>query len=511
MYTDRITVLERTAQNPFSVRGVRRDKDGVAQYENLPESLVVLLRRHATAIPNAEALVEVGGGRLNYGQLFETATRVAGGLREQGLRDGDRVALRYRAGINWALAFWGTVLAGGVTVVVNTRFAAPEVAFVLDDAGVSIDLDESAPLPLDDPYIAGPGLDDVAAIFYTSGTTGRPKGVPTTHRAFLSNIETVIRCFRFRRDIGAELRTLISVPLFHVTGCNSQFLVAAALGGTSVIMPDRDLGRMLELIAEERISYLVTVPAIYSLLLAHPHFDETDLRTVRRVGYGGAPITSSLVRRLRESFPDAEVFNGYGMTETASLLTALPDADAADHADSVGYAAPVVDLAIDPIEGPHHGELLAKGPNVTAAYWNQPEATNRAFTNGWIRTGDVVRVDGEGRIAIVDRVKDMINRGGENIASLEVEQVLADAPGVAEVAVIAVADEVMGEKVGAVLVAGPDGIDIDRVLDYAAARLADYKIPQYVSVAKEPLPRNAAGKLLKTEIRRDMTWTDPLR
>ncbi|WP_433716657.1 class I adenylate-forming enzyme family protein [Nocardia sp. CA-084685] len=504
-------ILRRSAENPFPIHGVHRDGKGVAQYEGLPESLVALLRQQAESTPDAEAVVEVDGPRLSYRQLYERASQVSGGLRAEGLKAGDRVALRYPAGIRWVLAFWGTLMAGGIPVAVNTRFAIPEIAYVLDDAGVAVDLDESAPLPEGDPHVAEPQRDDVAAIFYTSGTTGRPKGVPTTHRAFLSNAETAIRCFELPRDIGAGLRTLISVPLFHVTGCNSQLLVATALGGTSVIMPNRDLARMLEVIVEERISFLVTVPAIYALLLQHPAFDTTDLRSVRHVGYGGAPITSALVRKLQYAFPDAVVFNGYGTTETASLLAVLPNADAADHADSVGYAAPVVDLAIDPVYGPYHGELLARGPNITTGYWNQPDATAATFTDGWVHTGDIVTVDQTGRVTIVDRATDMINRGGENISSLEVEQVLGSAPGVTEAAVIGVPDEVMGEKVGAILVAGADGIDIDAVISYTASRLADYKIPQYVQVMHAPLPRNPAGKLLKAQLRESVVWTDPLR
>ncbi|MEV4319465.1 AMP-binding protein [Actinocrispum sp. NPDC049592] len=504
-----IQIVPRTGENPFPANGISRDEHGIAHYDDLPSSLIALLRGHAEATPGAEAVVEIGGARLTYRDLFDQAARVAGGLRAGGLEAGDRVALRYPAGVSWVVAFWGTVLAGGVPVAVNTRLTAPEVEFVLGDAGVSVDLDATTPLPDGPPFVGDAGPDDLAALFYTSGTTGRPKGVPTTHHAFLSNAENMIRCMGIGRDAGAAMRTLISVPLFHVTGCNSQLLVAAYVGGTAVIMPTLDLGQLAEVVGGERISFLVTVPAVYALLLRNSSLVGADLSAVRWVGYGGAPIATSLVRKLQEAFPRARVFNGYGMTETASLLTVLPHEDAAEHADSVGYAVPVVDLAIDPLDGPDHGELLARGPNVTAGYWNRPDATADTITDGWLHTGDIVRVDAAGRIAIVDRAKDIINRGGENVSSVEVEDVLSDAPGVAEVAVIGVPDEVMGEKVGAVLVG--DGLDVDKIIAHASTRLADFKLPPYVTIVDGPLPRTAAGKLRKDQLRHDTVWGPPLR
>ncbi|WP_225828450.1 class I adenylate-forming enzyme family protein [Streptomyces naphthomycinicus] len=490
-----------------------RDRDGVPHYTDVPATLLDLLRAQVDARPDAEAVVELGGDRLTYARLWERAARVAGGLRAGGLRRGERVAVRYPAGTDWVLAFWGTVLAGGVAVAVNTRSAAPEVEFVLGDAGVTVDLPPGAPLPDGDPYVAT-GLDatDVAALFYTSGTTGHPKGVPTTHEAFVANAENMIRCFGMPRDTGPALRTLVSVPLFHVTACNSQLLVAAYVGGTSVIMPTLGLPELAGALAAERISLLVAVPAVYSLLLRHPAFADADVSGVRTVAYGGAPIAPSLVRSLREAFPRASLLNGYGMTETAALITVLPDGDARDHADSVGYAVPSVDLGVVPIgDDPDVGELVVRGANVTNGYWHRAEATAEAVVDGWLHTGDIVRVDDAGRVRIVDRGKDIINRGGENISSVEVEAALLSAPGVADAAVLAVPDEVMGEKVGAVLVADGAPIDLDAVIEHCRARLADFKVPQYATVVTEALPRNAGGKLLKARLRRRVRWGAPLR
>ena len=500
--------------NPFPITGVSRDANGVPHYDDLPATLLDMLAEQVDQRPDSEAVVELGADRLTYRQLWDRASRVAGGLRAAGVRPGDRVAVRYPAGINWVLAFWGTVMAGGIAVAVNTRSAQPEVQFVVSDSGTRVDLAPDTPLPDARPYVTERlGRADTAALFYTSGTTGHPKGVPTTHEAFLTNTENAVRCLEQPRDLGEGMRTLISVPLFHVTGCNSQLLVAARLGGAPVIMPALNLDELIAVLTAERISAMVTVPAIYSLLLRHNGFAGTDVSGVRWAAYGGAPIAPSLVRSVKEAFPQAKVFNGYGMTETASLMTVLPGRDTVEHADSVGYAVPSVDLGVVPFAGdePGVGELVTRGANVTASYWNRPDATLATFADGWLHTGDVVRVDDAGRVHIIDRLKDIINRGGENVSSVEVEAVLLAAPNVADACVLAVPDDVMGEKVGAVLFGGREDIDVPAVLEYCRGQLADFKVPQYVTVVDEALPRNAGGKLLKGKLRGLVRWGDPLR
>lgn len=508
--TDHIVPIPRYS-NPFPRTGTSPLPAGGARYDGLPETLLDMLRARVAESPDSEAVAEIGGGRVTYRQLWDRAARVAGGLRASGVGRGDRVAIRYPAGLDWTLAFFGTVMAGGIAVAVNIRLAAPELAVVLDDAQVTVDLAPGTPLPDGEPFVADDlAADDIAAFFYTSGTTSGPKAVPTTHLAFLTNAENMKRGLRITQA-GAALRTLISVPLFHVTGCNSQLLTALYLGGSCVIMPALDVGGLITAITAERVNWLVTVPAVYALMLRHPSFGTDAAEGVCWVGYGGAPIAPSLVAAVQQAFPAAMVANGYGMTETASLLTVLPHEDAVDHADSVGYAVPSVDLGVLPLgDDPAVGELVARGPNVTAGYWGRPEETKAAFTDGWLRTGDVVRVDGVGRVHLIDRAKDIINRGGENVSSVEVEAVLLAAPGVEDAAVIAVPDPVMGEKVGAVLVGG-DGLDIEQVLAHCRERLADYKVPQYVTVTAEQLPRNAGGKLLKARLRETVAWGPPLR
>ena len=268
----------------------------------------------------------------------------------------------------------------------------------------------------------------------------------TSHENFLSNVETAIRVIDIDRATGPATRNLVSVPLFHVTGCNSQLLLQVGLHGTTVVLPAFDVRTFLRTAADERIDLLTSVPAIYALALAQPDFAAHDLTAVSRIAYGGAPIAPALVRRIQEAFPNARVGNGFGLTETSSIATFLPHEWAAEHADSVGFAAPVVDLALDePVDGV--GELLVRGPNVVDGYWNKPEATAATFVDGWLHTGDLARVD-DGLVRVVDRAKDMINRGGENVYSVEVENALAGAPGVAEAAVVGRAGRRAGREGG---------------------------------------------------------------
>jgi acyl-CoA synthetase (AMP-forming)/AMP-acid ligase II len=491
---------------PFDRSGTEVGPDGIRRYTGLAQNLVQLLRATVEAFPDSEALVELGGERVSYRQLWATATRVAGGLRAAGVQPGDRVANRLVNGNDWVYAFWGTLLAGAVTVPVNTRFAEPEVRYVVEDSGSGYVVEPDAALPDGEPLdVTDQGHGDLAAIFYTSGTTGFPKGAMTTHENFLSNIETCLRCLSLPRD---QLSTLISVPLFHVTGCNSQLLVVTALAGTSVIMPAFEPQAFLRAIADERIAVLTTVPAIYWLALQQPNFAGFDTSSVRSLSYGGAPIAPDLVHRIQAAFPSARVGNGFGLSETSSVSTYLPHEYAAEHADSVGFPAPVVDLDLaDPDPHTGVGELLIRGPHVVAGYWGKPEQTAETFVDGWLHSGDLARIDEAGLVYVVDRKKDMINRGGENVYSVEVENALAAHPSVGEVAVVGVADSMMGEKVGAVVVPRPGAtVDAAELLAFARERLADFKVPQYVAVRTDPLPRNPGGKVLKPPLRTETDW-----
>src|SRR5665811_266842 len=310
----------------------------------------------------------------------------------------------------------------------------------------------------------------------------------TSHDNFLTNSETCRRIANMP-EYDPTLRNLISVPLFHVTGCNSQLLPTLQQGGTAVVMPAFEVQRFLTAIADERITVVTSVPAIFWLAISQSNFGKCDVSGVLFATYGGAPIAPDLVRQVKESFPNASVGNGFGLSETSSVATFLPHKYAATHADSVGFPAPVVDLdLLDPDPGTGVGELLIRGANVVMGYWGKSEETAETFRDGWLRTGDLARIDGEGFTYIVDRAKDVINRGGENVYCVEVENVLAAAPRVFEVSVVGVPDEMMGEKVGAIVVPIP-GTMLDRngFIEYARANLADFKVPQYLVVRGELL------------------------
>jgi long-chain acyl-CoA synthetase len=499
-------------RNPFDTSAVERGPDGVARYTNRPASLVEMLRATVERVGNGLAVAEIGGNRVLYRELWDRAARVAGGLRAEGVRRGDRVAIPLPNGLDWVLAFWGTQLAGAVAVPINTRFKDSEARYVVDDSGASYvfgALPDGKPTAVEDL-----GPDDLAAIFYTSGTTGFPKGAMTSHANFLANSENAVRCVGIDRDAGNDLATIINVPLFHVTGCNSQLIVTHELGGRVYVLTNPlDLEGFLRAASEERVDMLTSVPAIYHALTRHPAFAATDLSAVKFVSYGGAPIAASAVHQIVQAFPQARVGNGFGLTETSSLTSYLPHEEAAEHADSVGFAMPVCDLAID---SPHPetgvGELLVRGPNVVKGYWTKPDATAGAFVDGWLHTGDLGRVDGAGLLYIVDRKKDMINRGGENVYCIEVESALTSAPGVGEAAAVGVPDEMMGEKVGAVIVPAAEAkVNVEAVIAHVRGCLADFKVPQYVALRSEPLPRNPGGKVLKAQLRDDTDWGDPLR
>ncbi len=496
---------------PFDPSGIARGADGIARYQGMPASLIEMLRATVDHSPGNEAIVELGGARIDYRELWDRSARVAGGLRKLGVERGDRVAIRLGNCLDWCVAFWGTLMSGAIVVPVNTRFSEPEVEYVLTDSGSRYVFMPGQALPAGDPYVVeGIAQPDVAAIFYTSGTTGFPKGAMTTHEGFLSNIETCKRIVPLPMD--GSVRTLVSVPLFHVTGCNSQLLPSCRSGGATVIMPAFDVQAFLRAIVAERINSVTTVPAIFWLAINQPNFGEFDMRGVRWGMYGGAPIAPDLVGRIVHAFPNARVGNGFGLTETSSVATFLPHEYAGVRPDSVGFAAPVVDLELFEPDAGGVGELLVRGPNVVKGYWNKPEATAQAFVDGWLHTGDLARIDAEGFVQIVDRKKDMVNRGGENVYCVEVENALCANPAVFECAVMGVPDAMMGEKVGAIVVLKP-GMKAEpaEICASLKGRIADFKIPQYLIIRAEALPRNPGGKILKPRLRKEAVWGKPLR
>ena len=357
---------------------------------------------------------------------------------------------------------------------------------------------------------------ELAAIFYTSGTTGFPKGARTTHANFLTNSENAFRCLATDRSEGPGISTLVSVPLFHVTGCNSQLIPVLELGGrVEILSGPLDLDGFFTAVGENGVNQLVSVPGDLPRrpappALCGPRRQPGALDLLRRRADRREPRARDHARPS----PRRASGNGFGLTETSSLTSFLPHEEAAAHADSVGLRdagrRPRGRRARTPT--PASASCSCAARTSSTATGTSRRRPRRRFVDGWLHTGDLARIDQDGLLYIVDRMKDMINRGGENVYSLEVENCLAGAPGVAEAAVVAVPDDMMGEKVGAIIVPAAGGeLDIDAVLAHCRAHLADFKVPQYIDVREGPLPRNPGGKLLKAALRSETRWGKPLR
>jgi len=366
------------------------------------------------------------------------------------------------------------------------------------------------------------GPEDDATILYTSGTTGRPKGALGTHRNMTSNIGAGgISAARNFLRAGEPLPeadphklpqrvTLLVVPFFHATGLSATLGPTMNSGGKIVLMRRWDAEPAMKLIEREKVSSTGGVPTIAWQLIEHPARARYDLSSLVAVTYGGAPSAPELVRKIAETFPGSQPGNGWGMTETTATFTSHLGKDYENRPDSAGPAAPVGEMQIrDPADGATLlptgavGELWCKGPQVVKGYWNKPEATAETFVEGWLRTGDLARIDGEGFLFIIDRAKDMLIRGGENIYCVEVENVLYDHPDVMDAALVGVPHKTLGEEPAAVVHLKPGGTATEQELrDLVRARLAGFKVPVKVVFWPETLPRNANGKIMKSELKK---------
>jgi long-chain acyl-CoA synthetase len=363
------------------------------------------------------------------------------------------------------------------------------------------------------------GPDDDATIFYTSGTTGRPRGALGTHRNNTSNVMalgfSVARAFVRRGEVppqpdptAPQKSSLIAVPFFHVTGCQAILYSCLFFGAKLVMMRRWEPERAMALIEHERCNGVSGVPTTAWQLLEHPSRAKYDLSSLEGIAYGGAPASPELVRRLKEVFPRLEPGSGWGMTETSAVCTHHVSEDYEHRPDSCGPPVPVCDLKIVGTDGEllpvgQVGELWAKGPNVVKGYWNDPTGTAETFVDGWLKTGDVARLDGEGFCYILDRAKDMLIRGGENIYCVEVENALYEHTAVMDAALVSIPHRTLGEEAGAVVTLKPGATASEQELrEFVAKRLAAFKVPVRILFWPEPLPRNANGKILKSELKR---------
>jgi long-chain acyl-CoA synthetase len=468
-----------------------------------------------------------------------------------GVRRGDRVAIGMRNYPEWVVAYAAITSVGAVSVSLNAWWTEDELAWALEDCGATVliadrervertrdatrklgirvlgvrlgdgdgdlgDVDRwEETLPLGAPLPAVEVTpDDDATILYTSGTTGRPKGAVSTHRAVTQAIlgySCRAAVDRLRRGTPATPTTVPSfiliVPLFHVTGSIPVMLGCFASGLKLVIMYKWDPERALELVERERVTNFVGVPTQSWDMLQSPRFAEFDTSSLVAVGGGGAPAPPELVRRVATSFAQAKPNIGYGMTETNAYGPQNGGEDYLTHPTSSGRATPIMQVEVRDDDGVavptgERGEIWFKGPNLIRGYWNRPDATAETIVDGWLRTGDIGRLDDEGFIYVEDRAKDMVLRAGENVYCAEVEAAIYEHPAVHEAAVFGVPHERLGEEVAAVVVprAGAT-ITADDLRAHVGARLAPFKVPSRVAVWSAPLPRNPAGKVLKRDLR----------
>ena len=523
--------------------------------------------------------------RTTFAEHYRVACTLAARLQSEfGIQKGDRVTIAMRNIPEWIMAFWAVTLTGAIVVPLNAWWSGEELRYGLEDSGSAIAFVDTERADRIRPFLGGlagfkalivadehritpvtdsltvkrPGegaapvdewpfalvLGDVdetasppdiaidpeddATIFYTSGTTGRPKGAVGTHRNICTNLMNLFFInTRGQLRFGTSLAEttdklqnayLLSVPLFHATGCHAVMVGNIAAGGKIVMMHHWDPERGLELIEREKITTFGGVPAMVMQVLDSPNFSKFDTSSIRGVSYGGAPAPPDLVRRIREAWPIGQPSNGYGLTETSSVTSMNSGGDYLAKPDSVGPPVPVTDVAIVPEDftgdepddtlprGPQvRGELWIKGPQVVRGYWQRPTESAQVFTKGWLHTGDVAVLDDDNFIYIVDRAKDMIIRGGENVYSVQVEAALFEHPAVADCAVIGVPDAVLGEEVGAVIVLRPGSkVGADELSKHVRERLAGFMVPTHIWFRNEPLPRNPAGKVLKRALRDEL-------
>ncbi|MBO1337185.1 class I adenylate-forming enzyme family protein [Streptomyces sp. VRA16 Mangrove soil] len=545
--------LEALLTAPGAPFAVVRDGSGRPSYAEGPRTLREFAET-TWAFGDTPFLI-ADTGRLTYGEFFAAASALARRfLDTYGLRPGDRAVIAMRNHPEWQVAFWAAQLAGLVAVPLNAWWTADEVAYALDDCrpGVLVvdgeryervapwldatgddprpwtlvcheegravggpRVERYAELPAADPLLGPPDVDVTpesdATILYTSGTTGRPKGAVATHHAHMAAI-TNPRYFAALSSLGRGivpgqgpiLPGLLTFPFFHVAAFTG-FYAAMAAGGTLVLMRKWDPDAALALIHEHGIGSFGGVPATALQLLARADEVDDDLPTLTMFNTGGAAAPPELVARLTARYGERiEPRNGYGLTETLGGISANFGAQYRRWPASVGRPAPAVEARVaDPVAGV--GELLLRGQALIRGYWEDPEATAAAFTDdGWFRTGDLAEIT-DGRISVVDRIKDMVIRGGENVYCVEVEACLHDHPDVLEAAVVGVPHPVLGEEVAAVVRIRPgSGLDAAALRAFAAKTLAAFKVPERVVLQESELPRNATGKVLKREVRRGL-------
>ncbi|WP_374386484.1 class I adenylate-forming enzyme family protein [Sandaracinobacter sp.] len=524
-------------------------------FESAPQSLREYLAFFLATNADKEFIV-YQGERLTFADVQAQSVRIAAALQARhGIAKGDRIAIAMRNYPEWVSTFLAAVMVGAVVVPMNAWWKSDELAYGIRDSGTRLVFADEERLrrireieglsvsvvavrtshqvaaqlgaeTLEDAIAASPPApwylppiypEDDATIMYTSGSTGAPKGAVSTHRAIVSGsmnyLVQGLSMLQLAQAAGTELPAqqvmLLNVPLFHITGLVPVLLVSIAIGRKLVIMYRWDAGEALQLIEKERATYFVGVPTMSLELMQHPDRDKYDLSSLLDIAGGGAPRPAEHVGRLADAFPGKSPAIGYGLTETNGVGAGNIRENYRLRPDSTGRASkPLVELAIfddamKPLAAGEVGEVCIRSVANVRGYWNKPEATTAAFTrDGWFRTGDLGKLDADGYLYIVDRKKDIIIRGGENIAAAEVEAAIYSHPAVAEASVFGLPDERLGEIVGAVVYPkGGEPLEGEAIIQFVARDLAAFKVPARVWVVAEPLPKLGSGKIDKVSLR----------
>ncbi len=504
-----------------------------------PASVAQMLANAMRLHPDGEALV-CGDLRLSWRELHNAVTKCAGGLAGRGVQPGDRVALYLGNGPEFVIAVFACAWLGAVAMPVSARARTAELAFSLTDAGaVAIvcaqELQAQVPGPEALPLLrhrfaagaAQPGFEsftalmqaqplaiahqageeELAVLLYTSGTTGQPKGAMLTHL----NIAHSVMHFAHAMKLGPADRSIVAVPLSHVTGLVAQLYTLLYARGCSVLMGQFKAAEFARLAAAERITHTIMVPAMYNLCLLLPDLQEHDLGAWRIGAYGGASMPTATIEGIAARLPGLTLMNAYGATETCSPATIMPPGLTDGHRDSVGLAVPcgeicVVDEAGNEVPRGEVGEIWIAGPMVVPGYWRNAQATASEFRGGYWRSGDIGSMDAEGYVRILDRKKDVINRGGYKIFCATAENALMEHPQVVEAALVGVPCAVLGERVHAFVCVNElnDRTQAAALQAFCAERLSDYAVPETWTIGTEPLPRNLNGKIMKRELRQSL-------
>ena len=491
----------------------------------------------------ANTAIRDSEGDLNWADYVGRIARAAGMLRSLGLRPGERYAILCRNCVRQAELIYAGYWMGAIPVPVNYRLAPAEIALVLEDAGCRhIAVEDVYARLLDQPQLEGwrsralcvaagrtgialphydelkaaalaaephdPAEDDEAILLYTGGTTGRGKGVRITHRNIASNALQLARAM----SVGESDLYLHVSPMFHSTDLKATAL--SMMGGAHAYLPEFSPANVLSAIARHRVTIASLVPAMVIRILQDPESGRYDLRSLRLISYGTSPMAAEWIRRTMDAFPGVDLHQCYGLTETSPVLAILDQGDHRRALDgredllrAAGRALPGVDIRILDDRGRdvppgESGEVVTRGPQIALGYHNRPSENAQVFRDGWFHTGDIGRIDDEGYLFVLDRKKDVVVTGGENVYTSEVEAAIYQHPGVHEVAVIGVPDEHYGEALFAVIVPAPGHtLSADEMITHCRARIGGFKIPRRMAFV-DALPKSAMGKIMKQDLRR---------